>query len=263
MNRATLRLRPGPSDLCSSSTSSNSTRRQSGQTRTRGDRRAPHLPLRPARAARAPRPAATRPGRRRRGRRGGRDRDPGSRALQPAARSSGCAGFGVSLAVAFAPVGRRTPEEWVPIVLSFSLRWVRRRLRFRSPAPIAGTFAAERSRPFRRLLKPPHPHPPPTLKGIRILDVPYRGPRDRGPVRPSAPTTHGRSGLPRDRVLAARPRGAGAPAGPLGPGPLGSRRRSDSAHPMARADRARPRVTSSPAGCTTSAIRGSRCGARR
>ncbi len=85
----------------------------------------------------------------------------------------GMAGFGVSLAVAFAPVGRRTPEEWIPIVLSFSLRWARRRLRFRSRAPTAGTFAAERSGPFRRLLKPPRPHPPATLKGVRILDVPY------------------------------------------------------------------------------------------
>ena len=85
----------------------------------------------------------------------------------------GMAGFGVSLAVAFAPVGRRTPEEWIPIVLAFSLRWVRRRLRFRSHGPTAGTFAAERSRPFRRLLTPPRPHPPATLKGVRILDVPY------------------------------------------------------------------------------------------
>jgi hypothetical protein len=85
----------------------------------------------------------------------------------------GMAGLGVSLAVAFAPVGRRTPEEWIPIVLSFSRRWARRRLRFRSRTPTAGTFADERSRPFRRLLRPPRPHPPATLKGVRILDVPY------------------------------------------------------------------------------------------
>jgi hypothetical protein len=85
----------------------------------------------------------------------------------------GMAGFGVSLAVAFAPVGRRTPEEWIPIVLSFALRWARRQLRFRSRAPTAGTLGAERSRPFRRLLSPPRPHPPATLRGVRILDVPY------------------------------------------------------------------------------------------
>jgi hypothetical protein len=85
----------------------------------------------------------------------------------------GTAGFGVSLAVAFAPLGRRTPEEWIPIVLSFAARWARRRLHFRSRAPTAGTFASERSQPFRRLLRPPRPHPPTALKGVRILDAPY------------------------------------------------------------------------------------------
>jgi hypothetical protein len=85
----------------------------------------------------------------------------------------GIAGFGASLVIAFAPMGRRTPEEWAPIVLSFALRWARRRVRFRSRTPTAGTLAAERSRPVRRLLRPPRPHPPDTLKGTRILDVPY------------------------------------------------------------------------------------------
>jgi hypothetical protein len=85
----------------------------------------------------------------------------------------GMMGVGVSLAVAFAPVGRRTPEEWAPIVLSFAWRWARRRLRFRSRAPTAGTLASERSSPVRRLLRPPRPHPPAALKGVRILEVPY------------------------------------------------------------------------------------------
>jgi hypothetical protein len=85
----------------------------------------------------------------------------------------GMVGFSASLAIAFAPVGRRTPEEWIPIALSFALRWARRRLRFRSRAPTAGALASERSRPVRRLVRPPRPHPPATLKGVRILDVPY------------------------------------------------------------------------------------------
>jgi hypothetical protein len=85
----------------------------------------------------------------------------------------GMAGFAISLALAFAPVGRRTPEEWTPIALSFARRWARRRLRFRSLAPTAGMVATERSRPMRRVLKRQRPDPPATLKGVRILDVPY------------------------------------------------------------------------------------------
>ncbi|HTU85250.1 MAG TPA: SCO6880 family protein [Solirubrobacteraceae bacterium] len=82
-------------------------------------------------------------------------------------------GFGFALGLAFAPVGRRTPEEWAPIALSFARRWARRRLRFRSLVPGAGALAAERSRPVRRLLRPPRPDPPAALRGVRILDVPY------------------------------------------------------------------------------------------
>jgi hypothetical protein len=101
----------------------------------------------------------------------------------------GLAGLAMSLAVAFAPVGRRTAEEWTPVALSFALRWARRRLQFRSRAATAGTQATEpdgtraterdgtqateASRPVRRLLRPPRPHPPAALKGVRVLDVPY------------------------------------------------------------------------------------------
>jgi hypothetical protein len=81
--------------------------------------------------------------------------------------------FAVSLGLAFAPVGRRTPQEWAPIALSFARRWARRRLRFRSLAPTAGTLATERARPVRRLLRQPCPDPPAPLKGVRIVDVPY------------------------------------------------------------------------------------------
>jgi len=81
--------------------------------------------------------------------------------------------LGASLAAAFAPVGRRTLEEWAPVALSHVLRTARRRLSFRSRAPTAGTTAVEHSRPLRRRLRHPQPDPPAALKGIRILDVPY------------------------------------------------------------------------------------------
>jgi hypothetical protein len=97
----------------------------------------------------------------------------------------GVVALGAALVIAFAPLARRTPEEWAPIALSFALRWLSGRLRFRSHAPVAGTLATERSaplpgpnvtarpHPLRRLLSHPRPAPPPEVKGVRILDVPY------------------------------------------------------------------------------------------
>jgi Putative type VII ESX secretion system translocon, EccE len=95
------------------------------------------------------------------------DRDP-----TPAGGFLGVIGVGASLALAFAPVARRTPEEWGPIALSFALRRVTGRLSFRSRAPTCGTQATERSSPWRRLLE--YPLPDPIVKGIRILEVPYQ-----------------------------------------------------------------------------------------
>ncbi|MBV9367309.1 MAG: hypothetical protein JOY89_23985 [Solirubrobacterales bacterium] len=79
-----------------------------------------------------------------------------------------------SLAIAFAPVARRTPQEWAPIALAFALRQAPARLGFCSNAPTAGMLAAERSAPWRRLLTHPRPHPPAPVKGVRILEVPYQ-----------------------------------------------------------------------------------------
>ena len=81
---------------------------------------------------------------------------------------------GGSLLVAFAPVGRRTAEEWAPVVLAFSLRLVRGRLAFRSRAPAGGMLATERPGPLRRLLRHPAPDVRPRVRGVRILDAPYR-----------------------------------------------------------------------------------------
>jgi Putative type VII ESX secretion system translocon, EccE len=79
-----------------------------------------------------------------------------------------------SLLVAFAPVGRRTTDEWLPVVVSFGLRRALGRLRFHSSAPAAGMLAAEHTWPLRRLLTHPRPDAPAALKGVRIIDAPYR-----------------------------------------------------------------------------------------
>jgi hypothetical protein len=79
-----------------------------------------------------------------------------------------------SLLVAFAPLGRRTPEEWAPIAFSFGLRFVRGRLRFRSRAPGSGMTATERTGAPGRLLKHPRPDPPAPVKAVRIVDAHYR-----------------------------------------------------------------------------------------
>ncbi len=92
--------------------------------------------------------------------------------------------LGSFLLAAFAPLGRRTAEEWAPVALSFGMRWIHGRLSFRSRAPGAGMVAAEgrgvapaegRGRALRRLLRHPLPDAPAALKSVRILDVPYRG----------------------------------------------------------------------------------------
>ena len=92
----------------------------------------------------------------------------------PAGGFIGVAGLGVSLALAFAPVARRTAEEWAPIALSFALRRATGRLTFRSRAPADGMPAAEQSSPRRRLLRHPLADPPAAVKGVRIVAVPYQ-----------------------------------------------------------------------------------------
>ena len=107
------------------------------------------------------------------------------RAPTPAGAFAGVAALGASLALAFAPVARRTAEEWAPIALSFALRRALGRLRFRSRVPIQGmlgaesgptdgTSAATRSAPRYRRLTHPLPEPPAAVRGVRILEVPYR-----------------------------------------------------------------------------------------
>ncbi|MBV9336104.1 MAG: hypothetical protein JO262_06420 [Solirubrobacterales bacterium] len=97
------------------------------------------------------------------------DREP-----TPAGAFLGMIGLGVSLAIAFAPIARRTPEEWAPIALAFALRQALGRLHFRSSAPAAGMLAAERPATRRRLHTAARPHPPDAVKGMRILEIPYQ-----------------------------------------------------------------------------------------
>ncbi len=79
-----------------------------------------------------------------------------------------------SVALAFAPVGRRTAEEWAPVAVAFTLRRAQGRHRFRSGTPGSGGLADEREGTWRRRIRHPEPHPPATVKGVRVLEVPYR-----------------------------------------------------------------------------------------
>jgi hypothetical protein len=67
-------------------------------------------------------------------------------------------------AVATLPFGRRTIEEWVPVLVAFLARRVSGRARLRSRLPGAG-FVAGRA---------PTPHPPASLDGVRIVEADYR-----------------------------------------------------------------------------------------
>ena len=108
------------------------------------------------------------------------------RAPTPPGAFAGLAALGASLALAFAPVARRTAEEWAPVALSFGLRRALGAVLFRSHVPTRGTLAAEgvpadetiaagRIRPWRRFRRHPLPEPPSAVRGVRILAVPYQG----------------------------------------------------------------------------------------
>jgi hypothetical protein len=82
--------------------------------------------------------------------------------------------FGTAVVAAFAPVRRRTAEEWAPIALTFAWRRVRRRARYRSRVPSDGMLATDLPRSRRRLMRHAEPKPPAAVKGVRVLDVAYR-----------------------------------------------------------------------------------------
>jgi Putative type VII ESX secretion system translocon, EccE len=76
--------------------------------------------------------------------------------------------FAAAVAVALAPVGGRSVEEWCPIVAAFAARKLTGRGGFRSPTPTRGF------RFHRGALGSLQPALPPALHGVRILDASYR-----------------------------------------------------------------------------------------
>jgi hypothetical protein len=82
--------------------------------------------------------------------------------------------LGAAVAIAFAPLGRRTVQEWTPVALAFVARGALRRRRFRSRAPVTGIRSAEHAAPVRRRLSDPEPDVPGSLAGVRILATAYR-----------------------------------------------------------------------------------------
>jgi hypothetical protein len=76
----------------------------------------------------------------------------------------------VAVALATVPAGGRTTEQWAPVLGSFALRRLTGRVGFRSGAPTDGAFARMPSAPVGKA----SPHPPPSLKGVRLAELRYR-----------------------------------------------------------------------------------------
>jgi hypothetical protein len=81
--------------------------------------------------------------------------------------------FAGAVAVAFAPLGRRTAGEWAPIAASFMIGRIRGRAQFRSGAPARGSLVRGLGT-VRPLLEPPVAQPPPQLRDLRIIETDYR-----------------------------------------------------------------------------------------
>jgi Putative type VII ESX secretion system translocon, EccE len=93
----------------------------------------------------------------------------------PSARGalSATLAFALAVALAVAPVGRRTVQEWIPIAARFTIRGVLGTARFRSSAPTRGSFVCRPGRGPSRV-RPGDADPPPALRGVRILHAAYR-----------------------------------------------------------------------------------------
>jgi len=81
--------------------------------------------------------------------------------------------FAAAVVLAVAPVGRRTAEEWAPVVASFAARHLAGRASFRSGVAARGALAWEQGQSGRWKLQPAMPEPPGPLRGVRIVDAPY------------------------------------------------------------------------------------------
>jgi hypothetical protein len=86
--------------------------------------------------------------------------------------------FATAVALAVAPLARRSAAEWLPIVAGFWLRWVGGSARARSALALEGMDArtgradTALGAPGARL-EPSRPRPPATLRGTRIVSAPY------------------------------------------------------------------------------------------
>jgi hypothetical protein len=77
--------------------------------------------------------------------------------------------FAGAVLLAVTPIGRRTADEWAPVVGSFALRSANGRRRFRSGTPGRGMLPHDET--------PPLPDAPGSLRAVRITDADYRGRR--------------------------------------------------------------------------------------
>ncbi len=79
--------------------------------------------------------------------------------------------FGSAIVGSVAPVASRTFDQWAPVVFAYLLRRTARRTSHRSQVPLAGV----RARVGRRVeLTDTEPLTPTTLRGVQILEQPYR-----------------------------------------------------------------------------------------
>lgn len=90
-----------------------------------------------------------------------------ARTLSPSAALGAMLLVGVAVAfAAFVPIGGRTFDEWIPVVLGWTVSGVTGRRRFTSSAPTQG---------FITTVLDPQPTFPPSLKGVTILSHPVPG----------------------------------------------------------------------------------------
>jgi hypothetical protein len=82
--------------------------------------------------------------------------------------------FAGAVVLAVAPLGKRTLEEWLPVAVSFALRRVSGRNRFRSPIPACGMVARGRAGSGRMRIGDSKPVAPTALGSVRIVDAAYR-----------------------------------------------------------------------------------------
>jgi type VII ESX secretion system EccE translocon-like protein len=82
--------------------------------------------------------------------------------------------FGAGSALALAPMGSRTVEEWAPIAAAFAFAQLSGRASFRSSIPRRGSRAGRRVAGAPLPVLDPPPETPPGLRGVRIVDTEYR-----------------------------------------------------------------------------------------